>query len=181
MRLNGCIANVRCALQIDVGLGDAVKPGPKTVVSPVLLDNLGAPTLRVYPDYTVIAEKYHAMTIRGFANTRMKDFFDIATIARRTDLDGAPLARAIGATFARRGTALPAQTPVALTREFGKDGAKQLQWQAFRRKSRIDAETLAETAELLHTLLWPANQVASSASNANAVWRAQKLRWATSA
>jgi len=30
------------------------------------------------------------MTILGVANSRMKDFFDIATIARRTDLEGAP-------------------------------------------------------------------------------------------
>ena len=55
----------------------------------------------------MIAEKYHAMTFPGLANSRMKDFFDIATIARRTELDGATLARAIGATFARRSTVLP--------------------------------------------------------------------------
>ena len=177
VRLNGRIANVRCALQIDVGFGDAVTPEPKTVVFPVLLDDLTAPTLRVYPVYTVIAEKYHAMTILGLANSRMKDFFDIATIARRTDLNGATLARAIGATFARRSTALPAQSPVALTREFGEDDAKQRQWQAFLRKGRIEAGTLAETVELLHTLLWPASQVAASASNANATWQARRLRW----
>ena len=177
VRLNGRIANVRCALQIDVGFGDAVTPEPQTVVFPVLLDDLAAPTLRVYPVYSVIAEKYHALTILGIANSRMKDFFDIATIARRTDLDGATMAQAIAATFARRGTALPEQPPVALTPDFGADAAKQRQWQAFLHKSRIDASTLAETVELLHTLLWSASQVAASASNANATWRAGLLRW----
>ena len=177
VRLNGRIANVRCALQIDVGFGDAVTPEAQTAVFPVLLDDLAAPTLRVYPVYTVIAEKYHAMTILGLANTRMKDFFDIATIARRTDLDGATLARALAATFARRGTALPAQPPVALTREFGDDDAKQRQWQAFLSKGRIDAGTLAETVDLLHTLLWPASQVAASASDANATWQTQRQTW----
>jgi hypothetical protein len=177
VRLNGRIANVRCALQIDVGFGDAVTPEAQTVVFPVLLDDLAAPTLRVYPVYTVIAEKYHAMTILGLANTRMKDFFDIATIARRTDLDGATLARALAATFARRGTALPAQPPVALTRAFGDDDAKQRQWQAFLSKGRIDAGTPAETVDLLHTLLWPASQVAASASDANATWQAQGRTW----
>jgi len=178
VRLNGRIANVRCALQIDVGFGEAVTPEPQTVVFPVLLDDLVAPTLRVYPVYTVIAEKYHAMTVLGLANTRMKDFFDIAIVARRTDLDGATLARAIGATFARRGTALPSTPPVALTPDFGADPAKQRQWQAFLRKGRIDAATLAETVELLQTLLWPASQVAASASDANANWQAPLLRWA---
>lgn len=177
VRLNGRIANVRCALQIDVGFGDAVTPEAQTVVFPVLLDDLAAPTLRVYPVYTVIAEKYHAMTVLGLANTRMKDFFDIATITRRTDLDGATLARAIGATFARRSTALPEKPPVALTREFGEDDAKQRQWQAFLRKGHIEATTLAETVGLLHTLLWPASQVAASASDATASWQAGQQRW----
>ena len=96
LRVNGRIDNVRCALQVDVGFGAAVTPEPQTVVFPVLLDDLAAPMLKVYPVYTVISEKYHAMAILGLANSRMKDFFDITTIARRTDLDGATLARAIG-------------------------------------------------------------------------------------
>lgn len=178
VRLNGRIDNVRCALQIDVGFGDAVTPEPQTVVLPILLENLPAPTLKAYPVYTVIAEKYHAMSILGLANSRMKDFFDIATIARRTDLDGATLARAIGATFGRRGTALPTYPPVALTGAFGENDSKQRQWQAFLRKGRIDAGTLSETVDLLHTLLWPANQVAVSNSDANATWQARRLRWA---
>lgn len=178
VRLNGRIDNVRCALQIDVGCGDAVTPEPQTVVFPVLLDDLAAPTLKIYPVYAVIAEKYHAMTVLGLANSRMKDFFDIDTIARRTDLDGATLARAIGATFARRGTAPPMHAPAALSPDFGADPAKQRQWQAFLRKSRIEAGTLAETVNLLYTLLWPASQVAASASNANATWQARRLRWA---
>lgn len=50
------IGSARCALQIDVGFGDAVTPGP--VVYPTLLGDFPATTLRVYPVYTVIAEKY---------------------------------------------------------------------------------------------------------------------------
>lgn len=101
------IGSARCALQIDVGFGDAVTPGPQTVAYPTLLGDFPAPTLRVYPVYTVIAEKYQAMAMLGQANSRMKDFFDLAVIARRTELDGATLAAAIAATFARRQTALP--------------------------------------------------------------------------
>ena len=67
---------------------------------------------------------------------------------------------------------------MALTGEFGGDDAKQRQWQAFLRKGRIDADTLAEIIELLHTLLSPATQVALSASDANAMWQARQLRWA---
>jgi hypothetical protein len=103
------IGSARCALQIDVGFGDAVTPEPQTVTYPTLLQDFQAPTLRVYPVYTVIAEKYQAMVMLGQANSRMKDFYDLAVIARRTALDNATLAAAIAATFARRQTPLPTE------------------------------------------------------------------------
>lgn len=87
-------------------------------------------------------------------------------------LDGATLARAIAATFARREMALPTQP-----RGFGAEAGKLHQWHAFLNKSRISAGTLTETVSLLHSLLWPASQVAARASNANATWHAHRLRW----
>ncbi len=171
------IGSARCALQIDVGFGDAVTPGPQTVAYPTLLNDFQAPTLRVYPVYTVIAEKYQAMVMLGQANSRMKDFFDLAVIARRTELDGATLAAAITATFARRQTALPTGRPLALTKQFSEDAAKLRQWQAFLNKNRIAAASLGDTIALLDDLLWPPTQVAATNSQATAIWRPDSLRW----
>ena len=171
------IGSARCALQIDVGFGDAVTPGPQTVAYPTLLDGFEAPTLRVYPVYTVIAEKYQAMVMLGQANSRMKDFFDLALIARRTELNGATLATAIAATFARRQTALPTERPMALTKQFSEDAAKLRQWQAFLNKNRIGAASLGDTVALLYDLLWPPTQVAATNSQATAIWRPDSLRW----
>jgi len=171
------IGSARCVLQIDVGFGDAVTPGPQTVAYPTLLDDFEAPTLRVYPVYTVIAEKYQAMVMLGQANSRMKDFFDLAVIARRTELNGATLATAIAATFARRQTALPTERPMALTKQFSEDAAKLRQWQAFLNKNRIGAASLGDTVALLDDLLWPPTQVAATNSTAKATWRPDSLRW----
>lgn len=171
------IGSARCALQIDVGFGDAVTPGPQTVAYPTLLKDFQAPTLRVYPVYTVIAEKYQAMVMLGQANSRMKDFYDIAVIAGRTELDGATLAAAIAATFARRQTVLPTERPLALTRQFSEDVAKIRQWQAFLTKNRIEAASLGDTVVLLDDLLWPPTQVAAAGSRATATWRPEALRW----
>lgn len=66
---------------------------------PTLLDDLDAPRLRAYPVYTVIAEKFEAMVQLGTANSRMKDFFDLAVIARTTALEGAMLLQAVRATL----------------------------------------------------------------------------------
>lgn len=171
------IGSARCALQIDVGFGDAVTPGPQTVAYPTLLGDFPAPTLRAYPVYTVIAEKYQAMVMLGQANSRMKDFFDLAVIARRTELDGATLAAAIAATFSRRQTALPTERPLALTQQFSEDAAKLRQWQAFLNKNRIEAASLGDTVALLDNLLWPPTQVAAAGSQATATWRPEALRW----
>jgi hypothetical protein len=117
------------------------------------------------------------MVMLGQANSRMKDFFDLAVIARRTELDGATLAAAIAATFARRRTALPMERPLALTRQFSEDHAKLRQWQAFLNKNRIVADSLGDTVALLDDLLWPPTQVAAAGSQATATWRPEALRW----
>lgn len=172
------IASARCAVQIDVAFGDAVTPKALMAVLPTLLPGFQAPRLRVYPVYTVIAEKYQTMVTLGLANSRMKDFYDLAVIARRTELEGATLAAAITATFARRHTALPVERPLALTPAFSADAAKLRQWQAFLNKNRIAAESLADTVKLLDLLLWPATQVAVARSGATATWLPTAERWA---
>jgi hypothetical protein len=178
VRLVGRIGSARCALQVDVGFGDAVTPHALTVEYPALLPGFASPVLRVYPVYTVIAEKYHAMVVLGLANSRMKDFYDLAVIAARTELDGATLAQAIAATFSRRATPLPAEPPMSLKQAFGTDVAKQRQWAAFLDRNRLSAPPLAEAVGLLYTLLWPATQVAVAGSGATARWIPDARGWA---
>ncbi len=177
LKLSAQVGSARCHLQIDVGFGDAVTPAPQLATLPVLLDDFQAPTLRVYPVYSVIAEKYHAMVILGQANSRMKDFFDLAVIARRTRLDGATLAAAIAATFERRQTPVPTQLPFALTDDFAQDLGKLRQWHAFLNKNQLTAASLADTVALLRLLLWPATQVARDRSTATAIWEPARGGW----
>lgn len=117
------------------------------------------------------------MVMLGQANSRMKDFFDIAVIARRTELDGATLAAAIAATFSRRQTVLPKERPTALTRQFTEDPAKIRQWQAFLNKNRLKDDSLSDVVALLDDLLWPPTQVAGANTRATATWRPKVLRW----
>lgn len=171
------IGSARCALQIDVGFGDAVTPEAATVAFPTLLQNFQVPVLWVYPIYTVIAEKYQAMVMLGQANSRMKDFYDLAVIGRRTELGGATLAGAIAATFARRNTAIPTKRPLALTSQFSEDAAKMRQWQAFLNKNRLNADSLVDTVALLDRLLWPPTVAVAAQSGATATWMPEPGKW----
>ncbi|MBF0332652.1 MAG: nucleotidyl transferase AbiEii/AbiGii toxin family protein [Alphaproteobacteria bacterium] len=133
------IAGARMPVQIDVGYGDAVTPAPQDIDYPTLLE-FAAPRLRAYPPETVVAEKFQALVDLGMLNTRMKDFYDVWAIATTFSFDGATLAQAIQATFARRATALPSETPVALTPAFAAASTKQAQWDGFIRRTAIAME-----------------------------------------
>ena len=131
-----------------------------------------APRLRAYPRETVVAEKREAMVQLGIANSRMKDFYDVAVLARDFDFDGALLARAVRATFDRRKTTLPTTTPVALTPAFAEDATKKTQWSGFVRKAGVrDAGSLAETiADVRAFVEAPAS--AANGPPAPGTWRA---------
>ena len=142
VQLMGKLGNARCPVQLDVGYGDAVTPGPEEAVYPTLLDDQPPPRLHVYPRATVVAEKLEAIVSLGMANSRMKDYFDLRALAHEGALDADQLAEAIAATFARRQTPLPEDLPLGLSDEFAQDAMKRTQWKAFLNKNRLDAPAL---------------------------------------
>jgi len=159
------LGNARIRLQVDVGFGDAVTPAAQLVEFPALLD-FPAPKLRAYPRETVVAEKLDAMVQLGMANSRMKDFFDVVLLSRMFDFDGSLLARAIRATFDRRGTLLPTRLPVALTPEFANDATKRTQWSAFLRKSSASIEPSDLASIVARAADFVSDPLAAAASDA---------------
>jgi len=136
--LRAHLGRARIRVQVDVGIGDAVTPEPEWLEYPSLLD-LPRPRLRAYGPETVIAEKVNAMVVLGSKNSRMRDFFDVYALAAREPFDGSILARAMRATFARRRTEIPAETPIALTKRVADVEGKRAQWAAFLHRGRLTA------------------------------------------
>jgi predicted nucleotidyltransferase component of viral defense system len=159
IRLTAFIAGTptRINLQIDVGFGDIVTPAPQLMSLPALLADLPAPQLYAYNRETVIAEKFEAMVLLGIGNTRMKDFYDLWYLSQHFTFEGDLLGRAIAATFDRRRTPIPTDTPLALTSEFADDEIKQRQWGAFVRKGKLndDGLVLSQIRSILHDFLMP--------------------------
>jgi hypothetical protein len=147
------LAKAVCKIQIDIGFGDAVTPEPSLSNFPTLLQDLPAPQVRTYPTYTVVAEKLHAIALLGMTNTRMKDYYDLMILLERETLDEALLAQAIAATFARRQTPVPLQTPIGLSDEFARDAIKQTQWKSFLQKNGLPQTSLDHTVNILRSKL----------------------------
>lgn len=151
--LMGVLDGARCPVQMDIGFGDAVVPGPEEIHYPVIISDMPEPHLWVYPRDTVVAEKLEALTSLGMLNSRMKDYFDLWILSNHADFDGAMLTRAIGATFER--TAIPNGVPIGLTDEFAQDAQKVKQWQAFLRKNALDKMPLEIVVGDLRNFLLP--------------------------
>jgi hypothetical protein len=176
IRLRGTMGKIKLNVQVDFGFGDVVVPEPIWIELPDLL-GLGAPRLLGYTAESAIAEKFQALVALDIFNTRIKDFYDIWNLSRGMDFEGATLARAIAATFARRATPLPEQTPRALTEEFSEDPTKQALWRAFVRKGRlaVESKTLSEIVTDLEAFLMPPAIAASSGKLFRKRWR--KAKW----
>jgi hypothetical protein len=146
MRVNlvAYLDGAKSAVQVDVGFGDAITPAPEVADYPVLLDDLPSPRLRVYPRYTVVAEKLDAIITFGMANSRMKDYFDIWVILRDSELDKEILRSAVIATCNRRKTLMPTVLPLGLSNEFAEDKNKNIQWNAFLSKNKLGENKLSE-------------------------------------
>lgn len=152
----GRLGRARVPMQVDIGTGDAQAESPRRVELPPILD-FPVPRLWGYAPEGAIAEKLHAIVDLDLANSRMKDFFDIAVLARTLEFDGEALLRAISATFAQRKTPLPATEPIALTLLFFRDPVKIIQWNSFVRRLPLEAGagTLEETVTAVREFLGP--------------------------
>lgn len=171
VRLEARLGNARIPVQIDIGFGDAITPPAVAIQYPTLLPQQQAPRVLAYPREAVIAEKVEAMISLGLTNSRMKDFFDVRTLASMYPFDGALLAAAIRATFERRGTPLPMDEPVVLSRQFLDDAGRAAQWRAFLKRGRLAAPTDAgEVADDLRAFVGPVLRAASRGDRFERHW-----------
>ena len=121
---------------VDVAFGDPILGEPEVVMAEDLLAFAGivAPTLRLYPIETHIAEKLHAYTMpRQRPNSRVKDLPDLALLATAQAIDAKRLREALEQTFTYRRThplpaAVPAPSPVWMTPYAAMAREDQLAW-----------------------------------------------------
>jgi hypothetical protein len=164
------LGNAIINMQMDVGFGDLIYPGPAIMELPSMLDFPRA-RLLCYSRESSIAEKLQAMIHLGDSNSRMKDFYDIYTLSRRFNFQGIHLAEAIRLTFKNRQTDIPLSIP-----SFGPEfaGEKQLLWNTFHKK--LDQGHVPEDFTLIASncekFLGPIVKALSSGVDFSRTWNA---------
>jgi len=153
VRFRGALGTARISMQIDIGFGDIVYPGPEKAELPCMLDS-PAPSLLCYSRESAIAEKFEAMIKLGQLNSRMKDFYDIWLLSRQFEFELSSLAEAVRLTFKQRGTEL--NEPIdAFSADF--ISSRQPMWAAFRKRLKQDhvPESFQEMATEVELFLEP--------------------------
>ena len=135
--VNANLDTIRQRLQIDVGFGDIVIPGPVELSYPTLLPESGIPVVQAYSLETVVAEKFEAMIDLSAANSRMKDFYDVYQILTTQQLNPDHLAEAIRETFRNRNTHHTLNHAL-FSSTFPTDPNRLRQWKAFLSKNHLD-------------------------------------------
>lgn len=171
VNLLALLANVKISVQVDIGFGDVVTPGPETVQFPALLE-FPAPLLRAYPIYTVVSEKFEAMVSLGETNTRMKDFYDVWFLSGHFEFDQRVLRQAIRDTFERRRNSPPELEKVtAFSVAFAE--VKQPVWAAFLKRNALKSPELSVVLDRIRQFLGPVFEMTSGSSIAGK-WTPQK-------
>lgn len=176
VRIPGDLAGARFVVQVDLGFGDALVEDPIRIELPTLLD-LPAPEVLAYSVEVAIAEKIEAIVRWGGANSRYKDFYDIAILAKERVIDGVRLRAQVMATLDRRGTEVPDSLPVGLQDSFARPDREE-QWKAFQTRSEAtETFSLPEAIALLRELLWPVLKAIGGDKAFTYKWEPALARW----
>ncbi|MFK7971150.1 MAG: nucleotidyl transferase AbiEii/AbiGii toxin family protein [Bacteroidia bacterium] len=152
IKIKTSLGNIIQQLQIDVGIGDFVTPGPQQIIYPTLLEGLAKPVLQAYSLETLVAEKFEAMIALGEYNSRFKDFYDIYTLVENCDMS--VLSKAIQNTLKRRETTISKPHPI-FEKTFYSNPQRLKQWNVFLTRSELGEITFEDVYEKLKRFLKP--------------------------
>lgn len=174
VKIESRLTAARKILQLDIGFGDVIVPGPVEMAFPILLDDQPSPNLLVYSQESSIAEKFEALVSLNILTSRMKDIYDILFLAERGTFSLFTLREAIMTTFSRRVTQLE-DYYLIFSAGFSTNIDKEAQWKAFLQRSHLQLPLpLSEVMSRLKTFLEP---VCSSTTKKNAIWNLTDWKW----
>jgi len=170
-RFEGYLGQMVIHYQVDMVPAAFLYP-PETRIQMAGILDFPMAEIKAYTPYSVVAEKLEAMVALGDANSRMKDYHDLAALARGMRYDGEVFAEAIRVCFRERSTGIPADQPVGIREEFAADPANSRLWGAFLRKARLPDtySDLSKVLAILRAFLLPPAQAARTNDSFRQEW-----------
>lgn len=170
VRLAANLAKAQMRFHVDINFGDPIWPAPSIVSFPCLLG--GALEMPGYPVCMVLAEKLVTAIERGIANTRWRDFVDIAILAQTVSVSDADLYAALEVVAHHRKANLQPLAKVLV----GMAAIAQSRWATWRRKQKLETKTPERFEELMDQCVAFADPVLDRSSSGCA-WLAGNGSW----
>ena len=176
VKISAFLDRTKKVLQMDIGFGDIVVPGAVRMEYPSLLE-MEQPVIQAYSIESVIAEKFEAMIFLAEFNSRMKDFYDIYTMAIKEEFDYETLKNAISETFNRRETNIKNYSAI-FTEDFIADQSRINQWKAFlKRINLIEQLEFSAVMNVLEIFLKPIAEGIIEEKSILHKWNKNNLTW----
>jgi len=170
VRLAANLAKAEMRFHVDINFGDPIWPAPSIVSFPCLLG--GVLKMPSYPVCMVLAEKLVTAIERGVANTRWRDFVDIAILAQTVSISDADLYAALEVVAHHRKADLQPLAKVLV----GMAAIAQSRWAVWRRKQKLEAKTPERFEELVGQCTAFADPVLDRSSS-RGVWLPENNSW----
>ena len=138
----------RTPVKIDISTGHTIYPRAIEKSLDVMFDE--PIDILTYPVATIVAEKLHSVLSRGVANTRMRDFYDLAVLSRTSAqrVSDRSLTQAVTATFEHRGSGPFLENPQEIVAEVENSNVLHDLWKRFQdHNSWARGITFSETIE----------------------------------
>ena len=132
--LEATLDRMRQAIKIDISTGDVITPNAVEYAYDLMFEDRSI-TLWAYNLETLLAEKLETVIVRGTANTRLRDFYDIHVLIQQGAIDADVLKKAFWATCEQRNTVkLIPELRNALA-VFRSENAMRAEWENYRKGS----------------------------------------------
>ena len=121
-------------IKIDISTGDEITPGAIEYKLPLIIEDRSI-DLWAYNLETILAEKLETLMVRGEANTRMRDFYDIHVLIQQdtVTVDRDTLKAAFYATCKNRGSTEQIGTINDVITKIAGDETMKQQWDNYRK------------------------------------------------
>ncbi len=174
IKLDAYLGSIHKVLQIDIGVGDVIIPGPVRKDFPTLLKTPSFSIL-AYTKESMIAEKFEAIVRLTVLTSRMKDFYDIVFLAEKNSFQSSLLLKAIKSTFKNRNTSLEDRKIVFQSR-FKDNKEKQAQWSAFLKRHRLQHEDMFKSVvDKIESFIEPL--IAFNEIKQDLIWQPSLWKW----
>lgn len=132
--LEANVDRMKQPLKIDISTGDVITPDAVRYSYKLMLEDRAIP-IWTYNTETLLAEKIETVLSRSTANTRMRDFYDIAVINEQVDYSMNNLRMAWDRTSQKRGTSSLAASYEEILQNIHDSDVMRNQWDNYARQT----------------------------------------------